>query len=218
MFRKTYNSLMTKCIPEIRILRENISWDELANYSIECEISQKSTIFPPYHLEKVTVGDNSYLSRNSFASKVRIGKFCSIGPNLFAGWGIHPIHGISTSPSFYSIKKLKGVSLSRENKIEELKEINIGNDVFIGMNVTILDGVSINDGAVIGAGAVVSKDIPPYAVAVGCPIKIIRYRFSENQISALLRIKWWDFTDEALKDVETMFFNLDEFIKKYDIH
>ena len=66
------------------------------------------------------------------------------------------------------------------------------NDVFIGANVTVLDGVTVGDGAVIGAGAVVSKDIPAYAIAVGCPIKIIKYRFSQDQIEALLKIKWYE--------------------------
>jgi acetyltransferase-like isoleucine patch superfamily enzyme len=101
------------------------------------------------------------------------------------------------------------------DKIEERKQINIGNDVFIGANVTVLDGVTIGDGAVIGAGAVVSKDIPPYAIAVGCPIKVIKYRFSETQIEALLKIRWWDFPEEQLQDVERLFFDIDAFIQKY---
>lgn len=92
----------------------------------------------------------------------------------------------------------------------------IGNDVFIGANVTILDGVTIGDGAVIGAGAVVSKDIPPYAIAVGSPIHIIRYRFDQETIDKLHRIQWWDFDESQLQDVEKMFFNIDEFIAKYD--
>ena len=95
------------------------------------------------------------------------------------------------------------------------KKINIGNDVFIGANVTILDGITIGDGAIIGAGAVVSKDIPPYAIAVGCPIRIIKYRFEPEQIDKLLKIKWWEFDDDKLKDVERMFFEIDLFIEKY---
>jgi carbonic anhydrase/acetyltransferase-like protein (isoleucine patch superfamily) len=88
--------------------------------------------------------------------------------------------------------------------------------VFIGMNVTILDGVTIGDGAVIGAGAVVSKDIPPYAVAVGNPIKIVKYRYIEAQIDCLLKIKWWDKDLDTLKLVEKYFFEIDQFIKFFD--
>ena len=118
---------------------------------------------------------------------------------------------------FYSTKQQNGVAFANEDKIEERKLITIGNDVFIGANVTVLDGVTIGDGAIIGAGAVVSKDIPDYAIAVGNPIKIIKYRFNEDQISALKRIQWWNFEEDKLQDVEKMFFDIDEFIKKYDV-
>lgn len=114
---------------------------------------------------------------------------------------------------FYSTKKQNGTTLSETDKIEERKRIIIGNDVFIGANVTVLDGVTIGDGAVIGAGAVVSKDIPPYAVAVGCPIRIIKYRFENEQIEALKKLEWWNFDDERLKEVERFFFDVDGFIQ-----
>lgn len=216
MVRNLLYILGSKLIPELKILRKEISWDEFKNYRSECEISEKSIVFPPYHNIKVTIGDYSYISRNSFASYIRIGRFCSIGPNFCGGWGIHPTNGISTSPRFYSLNRIDHFYFTQKNKMEEREEINIGNDVYLGMNVTVLDGVTIHDGAVIGAGAVVSKDIPPYAIAIGCPIRILRYRFSEEQINALLRIKWWDFPDEKLKDVEELFFDIDSFIKKYD--
>lgn len=115
---------------------------------------------------------------------------------------------------FYSTMMLNGMTLSAENKIEERKGITIGNDVFVGANVTILDGVTIGDGAVIGAGAVVSKDIPPYAVAVGCPIRVIRYRFDQKTRDRLLDIKWWNFSEEHLREVEKYEFDVDGFIKK----
>ena len=102
-------------------------------------------------------------------------------------------------------------------KVEESKHTTIGNDVFIGANVTVLDGVTIGDGAVIGAGAVVSKDIPPYAVAVGCPIRIVKYRMSDEQIAAMQRMQWWNWDDERLQDVERMFEDIDGFIEKWDV-
>ena len=107
------------------------------------------------------------------------------------------------------------MTLSAEDKIKERNEIKRGNDVFIGAKVTILDGGTIGDGAVIGAGAVVSKDIPPYAVAVGCPIRIIRYRFPEEIRNKLLEIQWWNFSEDNLQDVERMIFNVGGFIEKY---
>jgi len=169
----------------------------------------------PYTIVKTTIGSYSYVSVNATISETIIGKFCSIGPNFLCGWGIHPTSGISTSPMFYSTLKQNGTTLSETNKIEERKTIIIGNDVFIGANVTILDGVTIGDGAIIGAGAIVSKDIPPYAIAVGNPISVVRYRFNQREIDALLKICWWDFSSEKLQDVEKMFFSIDSFIEKY---
>jgi acetyltransferase-like isoleucine patch superfamily enzyme len=114
---------------------------------------------------------------------------------------------------FYSRAKQNGFSMSGKNKIEERKEINIGNDVFIGANVVVLDGVNIGDGAVIGAGAVVSKDIPPYAIAVGCPIQIKKYRFEKETINHLIKLKWWDWDFDRLKSVEDSFFDVETFLK-----
>lgn len=172
-------------------------------------------VYPPAHISNTSIGDYSYIAFNSYITHTNIGKCCSIGPNLFCGWGVHPIKSISTHPMFFSTLEQNGMTLSATNKIQERKRITIGNDVFIGTNVTILDGITIGDGAVIGAGAVVSKDIPPYAVAVGCPIKIIHYRFDEETRQKLLEIKWWDFDEEHLKDVERLFFDVEGFVKEY---
>ena len=167
-------------------------------------------------LDDCKVGDYSIIAPFSRISKTDIGKCCSIGPHIMCGWGIHPTNGLSTLPMFYSSLKQNGITYSQTDKIEERKRITIGNDVFVGANVIILDGVTIGDGAIIGAGAVVSKDIPPYAIAVGSPIKITRYRFTDEQIAALLRIQWWNWDVVDLKEVERMFFDIDKFIKKYD--
>ncbi|MBS7120731.1 MAG: CatB-related O-acetyltransferase [Dysgonomonas sp.] len=115
---------------------------------------------------------------------------------------------------FYSTQKLNGVTFSKTDKIKETLPIYIGNDVFIGMNVTVLDGVTIGDGAVVGAGSIVSKDIPPYAIAFGNPIRIHRYRFDDHIIKDLLQIKWWDWDTDKLKDVEESFFDIESFIAK----
>lgn len=167
-------------------------------------LGKKSYTVAPYYLHNAQLGDYSYFAKNAQVANTKIGKFCSIGPNFCCGMGIHPTNGISTHPVFY------------RGKVAEYKSVTIGNDVFIGANVTVLDGVTIGDGAVIGAGAVVSKDIPPYAVAVGCPIEIKRYRLSESQIAAMQRIQWWNWDEEKLKNVREMFNDIDAFIAKFD--
>ena len=151
----------------------------------------------PYYLHNVQLGDYSYFAKNAQVANTTIGKFCSIGPNFCCGLGIHPTTGISTHPIFY------------KGEFIEHQPVTIGNDVFIGANVTVLDGVSIGDGAIIGAGAVVSKDIPPYAVAVGIPAMIKKYRFNEKQIEKLLMYKWWEQPEEKLSDIARLEFNID---------
>lgn len=171
----------------------------------DTNMGKKAYAVAPYYLHKVQLGDYSYFAKNAQVSHTTIGKFCSIGPNFCCGMGVHPTNGISTHPTFY-----------RGDIVEHIP-VTIGNDVFIGANVTVLDGVTIGDGAVIGAGSVVSKDIPPYAIAVGCPIEIKRYRFTEKQIAAMERIQWWNWEEEKLKDIKTMFNDIDGFIKMYDV-
>ncbi len=170
----------------------------------ETSLGREAKAVAPFFLHNVQLGDYSYFAKNAQVANTTIGKFCSIGPNFCCGLGYHPTNGISTHPKFY------------RGDIVEYMPVKIGNDVFIGANVTVLDGVTIGDGAVIGAGSVVSKDIPPYAIAVGCPIEIKRYRLTEKQIAAMERIQWWNWKKEKLKNIKTMFNDIEAFIEKYD--
>lgn len=179
----------------------------------DVEQGKHTKVASPFFMHEVRLGDYSYVAKNSNVSNCVIGKFCSIGPNFCCGLGIHPTNGISTSPMFYSTAKQNGMTLCQENKIEETKQTVIGNDVFIGANVTVLDGVRIADGAVIGAGAVVVDDIPPYAIAVGVPAKVVKYRFDEKTIKAMLDKQWWNGTDEELKRIARDFLDVESFLK-----
>lgn len=78
-------------------------------------------------------------------------------------------------------------------------DITIENDVWVGAMSTIMSGVRISSGAVVGSQSVVTKDVPPYAIVVGNPAKIVKYRFSERQIDALLKISWWNWTEDRIK-------------------
>lgn len=195
------------------LLRYKLDLKNIFGIENNTNISKKAKLYTPYQINEVKVGDYTYIGDNAIISYTEIGKYCSIGPNFLCGWGIHPLNGISTAPMFYSTMKQNGYTLSKENKIEERKPIVIGNDVFIGANVTILDGVTIGNGAVIGAGAVVSKDIPPYAIAAGCPINILRYRFKQEVIDELEKIQWWE-NEKNNHLVEKYFFEIDSFIKE----
>lgn len=210
IIKNRVKNLAYKLIPNLKnVNRSQDNWGN--SYK-----GKNTKLYSKFRISNTIISDYTYVAENAIISNTIIGKFCSIGPNLICGWGIHPTNGISSHPMFYSKMKQNGMTLSNVNKIRERLSIEIGNDVFIGMNVTILDGVKIGHGAVIGAGAVVSKDVPPYAIAVGSPIQIVKYRFDSDIIEKLLNIQWWDFDFEKLKAVEKNFFDLEKFIQTHD--
>lgn len=124
-----------------------------------------------------------------------IGRYCSIARTARAMNRNHPMEFKSTHAYFFNPK----LGICDTDNIEHIP-LNIGNDVWIGHNALIHPHVrTIDDGAVIGAGAVVNKDVPPYAVVVGNPARIVRFRFSKEVIQELLDSKWWDKSIEELK-------------------
>ena len=96
-------------------------------------------------------------------------------------------------------------------------DIIIQNDVWIGAKSTIMSGVKISNGSIVGAGSVVTKDVPPYAIVAGNPAKIVKYRFTEEQIGKLLSIAWWNWDEQKIKEnAMTMWSDdIDEFIEKF---
>lgn len=132
--------------------------------------------------------------------KLIIGKFCSIacGAKFLFNSANHTLSSLSTYPfplffEEWNLEK-KDVTKSWDNK----GNIIIGNDVWIGYEAVILAGVTIGDGAIIGTRAVVTKDVPPYTIVGGVPAKPIKKRFSEEIISKLLDIQWWNWSDEKI--------------------
>ena len=178
-----------------------------------CTFGHNTQINPPYFFWKMKMGDYSYISKNAHVANAEIGKFCSIGPNFCCGLGLHPTNGVSTAPMFYSSACQNGTTLCKKNIYEESKLTHIGNDVFIGANVFVLDGVTIGDGAVVGAGAVVVHDVPPYAVVAGVPAKVVKYRFDEETIQALLAKQWWNLPPSELTKVRDNFWDVKKFIE-----
>ncbi len=146
---------------------------------------------------------------------VTIGKYCSISNEvIFFPGGNHPTCWVSTFP-FHGLGLLPG---TKPGMPCSDGPITVGNDVWLGYHTTVLSGVTIGDGAVVGAYAVVAHDVPAYAVAVGNPARVARYRFSEAQIAALLRIRWWDWPYvEVLRAVWLLSSpEIDMFIQAYD--
>lgn len=165
-------------------------------------------------LDKVNISDFSYISNNSAISNVAIGKFCSISSNVQIGLGPHPSRVfVSTYPAFYSDKNPGCPITFRDDKIfdDSAPKTVIGDDVWIGANVIIPGGIHIGTGAIVAGGAVVVKDVPPYAVVGGNPARIIRYRFSEEQIKSLLASEWWNWPIEKIRQRVGDFSDIEKF-------
>jgi acetyltransferase-like isoleucine patch superfamily enzyme len=161
-----------------------------------------------YYFSRVTgskISNYTYISPLCIINNCEIGSYCSIARNVKIGLGNHPTNFTSTSPIFYSPKNPLKIKITDVPKFDEYKRTFIGNDVWIGINAFLVDGISVGDGAIIGANAVVTKDIPPFSIAVGCPAQVIKYRFSEENRQKILASQWWEKDILELKSYINLF-------------
>ncbi|MBQ7249882.1 MAG: CatB-related O-acetyltransferase [Bacilli bacterium] len=171
------------------------------------------------------VGRHTYAGNGSKLPNSVVGRFTSIADGCRLIMFTHPIHFVSTWPGFFHtinspdiIKHFNDSTPFFEYlHCQDGRSVHIGNDVWIGQNVTIKNGVTIGDGAVIGANALVTKDVPPYAIVGGVPAKIIRYRFSPEEIQFLLSVRWWEWDDQTIELYSPCFQSLAKFHEKLDL-
>lgn len=148
-------------------------------------------------LPKITVGYRSYFAAPpeivavGSKTQITVGRYTSIALGCrFIIDAEHNPAWITTSPP---PEPMEGHNATKG-------DIAIGNDVWIGAHATILSGVTIGDGAVIGACSVVAKDVQPYAIVVGNPARVVKFRFDEDVTEALLTIRWWDWSPERVAE------------------
>ena len=174
--------------------------------------------------KKYNWGRNSYASWDAISIINKdsvIGSFCSIAADVQIGLSQHPTDHLTTHPMTYKTPFLTAFEMMMPalrkrgaNDFTITSKCVIGNDVWLGSRAMIMDGVTIGDGAIVAAGAVVTRDVPPYAIVGGVPAKVIKYRFSPEMIEKLLRLKWWECSDEEIAALP--FDNVEECIRKLE--
>ena len=148
---------------------------------------------------QITDSDNVTLmskvwTESHHESKLIIKSYTSIanGCNFFLG-------------SNHNFKNITTYIFKDSTKLLTNGDIIVGHDVWIGYGSTIMSGVTIGDGAVIAAGSLVTKNVDPYSIVGGNPAKEIKKRFNQEDIHALLNIKWWNWPSHKIKEnIETL--------------
>lgn len=152
-----------------------------------------------YRNNNIVVGEFTYgipiVEQYENHTKLKIGKFCSIGPDvkIVLGGG-HRIDWCTTYPFSAIMPEFAYITGHPCSK----GDIVIGNDVWIAGGAKIMSGVTIGDGSVIAANACVTKDVEPYTIVGGVPAKEIGKRFEAEDVRRLLAIKWWDWDKELI--------------------
>lgn len=168
---------------------------------------------------QLNVGEGTYINGAEVycwddSIKLTIGKYCALADKItFIMGGEHDKDWVSS----YQFIDMWNLSQYESMKKKRYKgHVEIGNDVWIGNNALILSGVRIGHGAVVAAGAVIVKDVPDYAIVGGNPAKVIRFRFSDEEINQLLQLNWWDWSEDKIKQEMIPYLNRpQEFLNQY---
>ena len=210
------------------IKRAGIGMSQIYVIAAGEDFNKEDIIYKGCRIGRYTYGYESLLKEYPIVTC--IGRYCSINGTARI-WNNHPIDYITTHPFLdhpkfvpwdkYSDRidminkygKCKNNHQYENSTLRDNRSVVIGNDVWIGASVIILPGVKVGDGAVLAAGAIVTKDVEPYTIVGGSPAKLIRKRFNDEEIAALLDIKWWNWPHSDIeKNIEYML-KQDEFIK-----
>ena len=170
-----------------------------------------------------SMGYGSYIGESSKINAT-IGRYCCIADRVYTVSGTHPVSDfVSIHPAFYSTAKQAGFTYTDVDRFEEIRlnevdkktAVYIGNDVWIGCNVVLIGGIKIGDGAIIAAGSVVTHDVEPFSIVGGVPAKLIRKRFTLEQIDFLNSFCWWEKDTTWLKDNCISMDNIEKLMAKY---
>ena len=172
-------------VSKIRYLMRKVSW-------------RRKNIFiakGSYIHKGVTIGEGTRINNISHIGESDIGCYCAIGGRLVIRSTNHSVEYLNMQDYLQNNTLGSHVEVAGKSK----GKVSIGHGVWIGDSVIILPGVTVGNGAVIGAGSVVTKPIPDYAVAVGNPARVMRYRFSKDILNILKDVRWWEWSPNKMK-------------------
>ena len=180
-------------------------------------LSRNSKLFENSEMINSSVGKFTYVQKNSIVYNSDLGNFCSIANDVRIGLAEHPMYFVSTSPVFYDPNQPLPKTLAEEIVFSSCdRRTQIQSDVWIGTGAIVKSGVIVGVGAVIGAGAVVTKDVAPYSVVVGNPARVVRKRFTDQQIARLLNSQWWELDEDYLSSIWRTFLDIELFLKEIE--
>lgn len=148
----------------------------------------------------VSIGRRTRINAASHLTACEIGSYCAIGGRLV-------VRSVNHHTEFLNMQEWAQQHVIGARSVTGAADgpVRIGHGVWIGDSVIVLPGVTIGNGAVVGAGSVVTRSIPPYAVAVGNPARVIRSRFPDEVVDALEDVAWWTWSDEELRAHRELF-------------
>jgi len=161
-----------------------------------CNYSESVRFAYAAQLSDCNIHDYTSIGRYDKIVHTDFGKFCSVSWDVTINAIGHEINKLTT----HSFARRPDFGFGVQSDGRVYKRVIIKNDVWIGANSVIMPGITIGNGAIIGAGAVVTKDVPNYAIVVGVPAKVIKYRFSKEIIKQLLKLEWWNWDGEVIKN------------------
>ncbi|WP_084164738.1 CatB-related O-acetyltransferase [Skermanella stibiiresistens] len=194
-------------------------------------LNQASFLEPPTMVQ-ANIATKTLVQIGAFCSiaggkigNVRIGRYCSIAPEVMIGSNEHPVDWLTSSRVTHVADLHDWARFCAPDRVDEIRSqrvpfkdackiTNIGNDVWIGQGVFIKAGVTIGDGAIVAGRSVVVKDVPAYSIVAGTPATVKRMRFPDATVERLTRLRWWRYSifdlfgipfdkiDEALDRIE----------------
>jgi phosphonate metabolism protein (transferase hexapeptide repeat family) len=183
------------------------------------EFGRYTYVGPDSFLADTTMGDYGYAMGGNQIAHAEIGKFSNIATGVRINPSNHPWWR-ATLHHFTYRSRSYGFDMDDDAEIFDWRredKVTIGPDVWLGHNAIVLPGVTIGAGVVVGSGTIVSKDVPPYAIVVGVPAKVIRFRADEKTIETMQRVAWWDWGHNrigaALPDIRKL--DIAAFAEKY---